>query len=57
MGSVIANGGVQLSDNESLMAGWIKIGELYIWGDVWLFTLFARWSAGESESGVGFFFL
>ena len=57
MGSVIANGGVQLSDNESLMAGWIKIGELYIWGDVWLFTLFAGWSAGESESGVGFYFV
>ena len=54
---MIANGGVQLSDNESLMAGWIKIGELYIWGDVWLFTLFAGWSAGESESGVGFYFV
>ena len=56
MGSVIANGGVQLSNDESLIRAEWKLGTLHFGGCVSLYG-FTGGSAGESESGVGFPFL
>ena len=51
MGSVIAKGGVQLSNDESLIRAEWKLGTLHFGGCVSLYGLTGG-SAGESESGV-----